>query len=169
MKFFPAFYAMAPKALISFLMMFIFAVCVNAQTHSTPAEKIYDEAANAKSDIAHSIALAKQSRKNVLIDFGGNWCIWCHRLDSLFHTNKKIAGLLEKKFIVVHVDIGKFDKNLDIAETYHAELKKMGVPALVVLNDDGEFLKVENTGELENGKGHSPAKVLKFLRAYSPV
>jgi thiol-disulfide isomerase/thioredoxin len=157
------------KSFLSFLAMLFVAVGVNAQTHSTPIEKIYDEAANAKSDIAHSIALAKQSRKNILIDFGGNWCIWCHRLDSLFHTNKQIAGLLQKKFIVVHVDIGKFDKNLDIAEKYGADLKKMDVPALVVLDDEGELLKVENNSDLESGKGHSPAKVLKFLRAYSPV
>lgn len=158
------------KLFYTFLIMLFIVAGVNGQTHAAVStEKIYDEAADAKADIAHSVELAKHSHKNILIDFGGNWCIWCHRLDSLFHTNKQIANLLEKKFIVVHVDIGKFDKNLDIAEHYGADLKKMGVPVLVVLNDEGELLKVENTGELESGKGHSPAKVLKFLRAYSPV
>ncbi|MDE3058632.1 MAG: thioredoxin family protein [Bacteroidota bacterium] len=157
------------KLFLSFLMVLFVAAGVNAQTHAVSTEKIYNETADAKADIAHSIELAKHPHKNILLDFGGNWCIWCHRLDSLFHTNKQIAGLLEKKFIVVHVDIGKFDKNLDIAEKYGANLKKMGVPALVVLDDEGEVLKVENTGELESGKGHSPVKVLKFLRAYSPV
>ncbi|MBL8150630.1 MAG: thioredoxin family protein, partial [Blastocatellia bacterium] len=60
-----------------------------------------------------------------------------------------------------------FDKNLDIASKYGVDLKKLGVPTIVILDKKGSVLKVQNTGELEEGQKHSPTKVLELLKNYS--
>ena len=79
-----------------------------------------------------------KQHKNVLLDFGGNWCIDCHVLENAFHQ-PRIAPLLNGNYIVVHVDVGKYDKNLDLAKKYHVNLEK-GVPSLAVLDAQGKVL-----------------------------
>jgi uncharacterized protein YyaL (SSP411 family) len=39
------------------------------------------------------LALAGKDGKRVLLQFGANWCPWCHKLHSLFDTDKDIAAL----------------------------------------------------------------------------
>jgi hypothetical protein len=53
-------------------------------------------------------------------------------------------------------------KNLDLAASWGADVKK-GIPLLVVLDSAGKVVKVRETGSLEAGKGHDPAKVLAFV------
>jgi hypothetical protein len=39
---------------------------------------------------------------------------------------------------------------------------------LVVLDAEGRQLTTKDTGELEEGAGHSPAKIVSFLGAWAP-
>jgi thiol:disulfide interchange protein len=130
-------------------------------------EKIYDEQADARAVLASYQARAKAENRRLLLDFGANWCIWCRRLDNMFKTDPGVAELLINKYLVINIDVGKFDKNLDLASGYGADLKSMGVPVLVILDQDGKVLTVKNTGELEEGKAHSSEKVVEFLKKYA--
>jgi thioredoxin-related protein len=138
-----------------------------AQTSTQPAKaNIYDTAADAKVQIAAAIEKAKRENQRVLVMFGGNWCGWCHKLHELFKSDKGIAKTLLYEYQLVLVDIGKFDKNLDIATGYGADLKKAGVPYLAVLDADGKALTTQDTGALEDGDHHDPKKVAAFLEKW---
>ena len=50
-----------------------------------PSEAIYDEHADAVEQIRAAVAEASKSRKNIILDFGGNWCFDCHVLDEQMH------------------------------------------------------------------------------------
>ena len=105
---------------------------VPLQAPANPNPQLYRADANAVQDIRRALATAVKQHKNVLLDFGGNWCIDCHILENAFHQ-PRIAPLLNDNYIVVHVDVGKYDKNLDLAKKYHVDLQK-GVPSLAVLD-----------------------------------
>jgi thiol-disulfide isomerase/thioredoxin len=90
--------------------------------------KIYDTQADAKAEVAAAIQQARAEHKRVILDFGGNWCGDCIVLDRNFHSAENQA-LLDKYYVLVHVDIGHMDKNVDIADKYGVPLGK-GVPAL---------------------------------------
>jgi thiol-disulfide isomerase/thioredoxin len=60
----------------------------------------------------------------VLIQWGANWCGWCHLLHEKFKSDPKLAHELMYEYDVVLIDIGKGDKNMDLAEGYGADLKK---------------------------------------------
>jgi thioredoxin 1 len=122
---------------------------------------IYPSPDQAKSDLAAALATAAATHKRVLLDFGGNWCTDCHILDLYFHdaANKPI---LDASYVLVHVNIGRRDANLDIAEHYQIPLRK-GVPALAVLGEHGDLLYSQRTGEFEGMRRMQSSSVTAFL------
>lgn len=133
-----------------------------------PAPSVYDEAADAKSDVAAAVAKAKTEKKRVLVTLGANWCGWCRALDRLFTRNRAVGAVLATSYVPVKVDVGRMTKNLDLAATWGAD-PKTGVPLLVVLDGNGKAVKVQETGSLESGKHHDPQKVIAFLKANAGV
>ncbi len=133
----------------------------------TPPKQLYPPTADAKADIAAAIVTAKKYHRNIILDFGGNWCGDCIVLDIYMHQSPNLQ-LVADNFVVVRVDIGRYDKNLDVAGKYGIPLKK-GVPALAVLNSHGKLLLAQRTGEFENMRQMNPASVTAFLNKWKPA
>lgn len=134
------------------------------QPPAQPNPQLYPTNANAVEEIQEAVAKAGKEHKRILLVFGGNWCMDCHVLDNAFHR-PRIAPLLNANFLVVHVDVGEYTKNLDLAEKYHVDLKK-GVPSIAVLNTTGGLLY--STSEFERARVLSEEDVLQFLNAWKP-
>src|ERR1700730_8613270 len=122
---------------------------------------IYPAPDRAKAELGAALAAAAANHKRVIVDFGGNWCTDCHVLDLYFHDSAN-APILQANFILVHINIGRMDENLDIAERYQIPLRK-GVPALPVLSEGGELLYRQRTGEFEAMRGMQSSAVTDFL------
>lgn len=138
---------------------------VPLQAPANPNPQLYRANANATQDIRQALATAVNQHKNVLLDFGGNWCIDCHVLENAFHQ-PRIASLLNDNYIVVHVDVEKYDKNLDLAKKYRVNLEK-GVPSLAVLDALGKVLYA--TGDFERAHLMSEDDVIQFLDKWRPA
>lgn len=143
-----------------------------AQTAAKPAETkpapvLYDEKADANVQIKAALADAQKTNRRVLLQFGANWCGWCHKLHHLFESDKAIADTLKQNFVCVLVDVNK-GHNQDVDKRYGSPTKH-GLPVLVVLDKDGKNLFTQDTGLLEiEGTRHDPKKVLAFLRTWMP-
>jgi|SRR5882757_532008 len=122
---------------------------------------IYDETTDPKVDIAAALKQAKREHKNVILDFGGDWCGDCQVLDIYFHQSPN-DELLAKNFVLVHVFIGHMDKNIDVAEKYGVPINK-GVPALAVISPSGKVLYSQRTGEFEDMRHMDAQSVTDFL------
>ena len=140
---------------------------LSAGTANSAGRDIYPAPSQAKTDIAAALKAAAATHKRVLIDFGGNWCGDCLVLDSYFHDPANLH-ILESNFILVHVNIGHMDINLDIAEKYGVPLQK-GVPALAVLSDKGTLLYSQKGGEFEAMRRMELSAVTSFLIQWKPV
>ena len=125
---------------------------------------IYSDTADAKADIAQAIHTATHEHKRVILDFGGNWCGDCQVLDIYFHQSPNVE-IVDKNFVVVHIDIGHLDKNVDVAEKYDVPLKR-GVPALAVLDSHGKLLYSQKNGEFEAMRRMDSASVTDFLNKW---
>jgi thioredoxin 1 len=123
----------------------------------------YDEAADARSDLERALTAAKSEQKPVLVIFGANWCPDCRALDRAL-TSGKNAELVGREFKVVKVDVGQFDRNLDIAARYGNPIKK-GIPAAVVLSPQAEVLYATRAGELADARHMSETGVYDFFKA----
>ncbi len=125
------------------------------------SREIYPDPAQAKADLATALKTAAANHKRILLDFGGNWCGDCQALDIYFHDAAN-RPLLEANFVLVHVNIGHLDANVEIAEKYGIPLKK-GVPALAVLDEHGQLLYSQKTGEFEAMRNMASSDVTQFL------
>jgi thiol-disulfide isomerase/thioredoxin len=131
-----------------------------------PAVKkhLYSADADPKADIAAALKLARHEHKRVILDFGGDWCGDCQVLDIYLHQEPNL-DLFDKNFVLVHVDIGHFDKNVDITERYGVPLKK-GVPALAVLDANGKVLYSQQAAEFGDMRYMQPTSVTEFLNRW---
>ncbi len=125
---------------------------------------LYSETANPTADIAAALKQARAQNKRVILDFGGDWCGDCQVLDIYMHQSPN-AEILAKHFIVVHVDIGQMDHNVDVAEKYKVPIKK-GVPALAVLDAHGKLLYSQANKEFENMRNMRSEDVTAFLNKW---
>lgn len=132
----------------------------------TERRNIYPENVDAKAEIAEALANATKTHRRVLLIFGGNWCYDCHVLDAAFHS-AEIAPTLNKNYVVVHVNIGDYDKNLDLADKYEVPLKK-GVPAAAVLKGNGTLVVSQKNQEFEKARSMATEDVLAFLEKWKP-
>ena len=122
---------------------------------------LYPDGAQAAADITAALARATREKKRVLLDFGGNWCGDCQVLEIYFHAPPN-RGLLEDNYVLVPVNIGRYDENLDLAAKYGVPVSK-GVPALAVLDATGQVLYSQRDGEFESMRKLDPASVTAFL------
>jgi thioredoxin 1 len=130
-----------------------------------PDTDLYPPPEKAPGEIKAALASAAKDHKRVILVFGGNWCYDCHVLNATFHS-KDIAPLVDANYHVVHINIGDYDANLDLAAKYQVPLKR-GVPALAVLNADSSLVYSQQTGEFENSMRLSPADVTTFLKKWA--
>jgi thiol:disulfide interchange protein len=126
-----------------------------------PNPHLYSETSNASADISAAIAQARREHKRILLDFGGNWCGDCQLLDIYYHQSPN-AEILAKHFILVHINIGHMDQNIDIAERYNVPIRK-GVPALAILDSHGKLLYSEHDKEFEHT---SASAITDFLNKW---
>jgi thiol:disulfide interchange protein len=124
----------------------------------------FDPARDAAKDIREAVTEARTSGRRVLLDVGGEWCIWCRRLDTLFTTHRELAEYRDAHYVVVKVNWSKENKNEGVLSRYPVV---SGYPHLFVLESDGSLVHSQETGALEKGKGHDPDKVMEFLKKWA--
>ena len=128
------------------------------------AKHIYPTIEAAPADIKAALAEARRTHRRVLLDFGGDWCGDCQVLDIYAHQSPN-DELLAKNFVKVNVNIGRTDANLDIANRYGVPISK-GVPALAVLDEHGNVLFAQKTGEFEDMRHMQSSDLTAFLNKW---
>jgi thiol:disulfide interchange protein len=126
---------------------------------------IYNETADASQQIANALVLAKRENKHVLLQFGANWCVWCHVLHHLFDTNRPIRKKLQSHYIVVLVDVNN-GHNESTVDKY-GQPTQFGLPVIVILDSVGKQLVTQSVVEFGENGGYSPQKVLAFLNDWA--
>ena len=153
-----------------FLILSVFTFSnLTAQKKSTTKQKyirvtMFDPARDAAKDIKDAVAEAKRTHKKVYVDVGGEWCIWCHRLDDFYSANKDLQDYLNKYYVFVKVNYSKENKNEEVLAKYP---KIEGYPHVFILDKTGKLIKSKNTGELEEGKGYNHDKLMEFLKEFA--
>ncbi|MBP8300121.1 MAG: DUF255 domain-containing protein [Planctomycetes bacterium] len=140
-----------------------------AKAAKKETKPVYDEAADATKDVAAAVARAQKDNKRVLIQWGANWCGWCKWLAGTMKSDAKVAHELLYEYEVVHIDVGQFNKHMDLAKSLGAEFK--AIPYLTILDGSGKAIVQQNTEPFEiqvDGKGsHDPVKLLGWLKEHA--
>lgn len=138
-------------------------VCMGeAQARAWP----YNEAADATAEVDAALARAAPQHQPVLIVFGANWCPDCRALDAAM-TQGSNAAFFKQHFEVVKVDVGNFDRHLDLVARYGNPIRQ-GIPAAVLLSADGKLLHATQAGELANARKMSEQGIADFFARWAP-
>lgn len=159
------------KSKLGFFVLSLLVVSALAQSGKSPLKipaqrnpNLYPADVNVQEEIAQTLSDASKEHKRVLLVFGANWCGDCYALDYGFHQ-PSIEPLLNANFKVVHVDVGRYDKNLDLAKKYQVDLDK-GIPSLAVISPQGAVLY--STAQFERARVMSEEDVIQFLNTWKP-
>jgi thiol:disulfide interchange protein len=129
------------------------------------ADAAFDPQRDPVADLALASAEAKRSGRRIMVDVGGEWCIWCHRMDAFIVGDPGLRALRDRGYVWMKVNYSEENENKAFLAGY-PEVK--GYPHLFVLDADGKLLHSQFTGELEAGKSYDRAKFEAFLRKWSP-
>ena len=125
----------------------------------------YDPKRDAAADIDAAVAEAKRSGRHVLIEVGGEWCGWCHRLDDYLKAKRKLNALLERNFVMVKVNYSPENENEEVLSRYP---EVAGYPHFFVLDGQGKLLHSQDTAKLEEGKSYHARRFKRFLNRWGP-
>lgn len=129
--------------------------------------KPYDAKANAEKDIENLITKARKEKKNIMIQAGGNWCIWCLRFNQYVQTTPELKKLVDDNYLYYHLNYSPDNKNEKVFAKYGNPGDEFGYPVFVVLDQNGKMIHVQKSDVLEEGKGYSLEKVKEFFNMWT--
>lgn len=125
----------------------------------------FDPTRNANNDLQEAVVKAQKENKRIILDVGGEWCVWCRNMDFFFLRNADLAKLRDKNFVWLKINFSETNENKEFLAKYPA-IK--GYPHLFVLDKDGAFLHSQDTSPLEQEKSYNLQKFTDFLKEWSP-
>ncbi|GBR69237.1 TlpA family protein disulfide reductase [Gluconobacter kanchanaburiensis] len=131
-----------------------------SETAAPPVATPYPDTEVAHDQVTAAFALAQKTHRKVLLDFGGNWCPDCKMLSGIFAL-PDAAHWLESQFVMVPVNVGRINTNLDLASRYGVTIK--AVPTVIIVTPDGHALNGDGSTALGNARSMSPQAVLDLI------
>ena len=130
--------------------------------------KPYNDKENAETKIAELVKQAQKENKNIILQAGGNWCIWCLRFNQFVQTTPELKNIVDENYLYYHLNYSPENKNEKVFAKYGNPGEKFGYPVFVVLDKNGKMIHTQDSAVLEEGKGYSIKKVKAFFTEWAP-
>ena len=132
--------------------------------HELPEySKVYNDQRDPFKDATAALTLAKSTNRNVLIEVGGDWCTWCHKMDAFLLKNPKVYQALHSKYVLLKINVSDSNKNTAFMKSLPPVL---GYPHMYVSTASGKMLLSKDTAELQDNNGYSTDYWLTFLNKW---
>jgi len=124
----------------------------------------YDPRRDPANDLRAALGYAQQTHRRILIEVGGDWCIWYHIMDRFFDDHGDLKQLRDSRFVLLKVNFSPQHENREFLKGYpHIP----GYPHIFVLEPGGKLLRSEDTSELEDGRSYNWRKFRNFPERWS--
>jgi len=105
---------------------------------------------------------ALAGHKLLLIDLGGNWCPDCRILAATMEL-PEVKAFAAAHYVVVSVDVGRFDKNLQIPARFGITRRLEGVPSVIIAEPDGTLVNRGHIAALADARHMTPQAIADWL------
>lgn len=137
-----------------------------------PLPRVYDEDIDPMAQIDGALVKARNGNKNVIVQLGGNWCVWCLRFADFITKEARIDSVIRQNYEYIHVNIPRRGTpQATAAEALQKRLDnagRFGYPVLIVMDTEGKVLHIQDSSFLESGNSYDASKVLRFLNGWTP-
>ncbi len=103
----------------------------------------------------------QQSKQPILI-FGGNWCPDCRILDGTLQL-PTIKKFMNKNYNIMHIDVGRYDKNMELI-SYFGIPKEKGVPRVLVFDKNKIVINKKSTKEWTTARDRRKQEVFDYFQ-----
>lgn len=149
------------------LLTLVLCVCATIAANAQGLKRVYDEQIDPMTQIDDALVKAKDSQRYVVCQLGGNWCKWCLRFADFITNDADIAKMVDDNFVYIHVNLPERDNEALLKRL--GQPSRFGYPALVVLDEEGNVLHIQDSSFLEEGEGYAQKKVLRFFKNWTPA
>jgi thiol:disulfide interchange protein len=126
---------------------------------------IYDPARKPAEDLKQAIVFAQRQDKRIMLELGGDWCIWCKWMDEFYATHPDILQFRADHYVLVKVNVSDENMNEEFLSQFP---EAAGYPHIYILDSDGTFLHSQDTVELEDGaESYVPEVFMAFLQKWA--
>ena len=133
----------------------------------TPLPYPYDEKADADAAVTAAKARARREHKLLMIDLGVNWCGDCRILTATLDL-PSLKAFVDRHYVVVLVDVGRFDRNLQIPAHYGITHRLDGVPNLLIVDPNTDrLLDGGQSGALQDARHLSPQALADWIARWT--
>jgi thiol:disulfide interchange protein len=139
---------------------------VTSMSDLTVPERPYDEAANADAAVDAAFTKARETHRRVMLDLGGNWCGDCRVLAGIMEQ-PEMKRFIEAHYVLVSVDVGRFNKNLQVPARFGFKERLVGVPTVLVANADGSLVNKNDVFALADARHMTPQAVADWLAQWA--
>lgn len=122
--------------------------------------KVFDDTRDPIADAKAAIKLAGETNRHVLIEIGGNWCTWCHKMDAFFEKNPDVYQALHDTFVLLKVNVSDSNEN----EKFMAAMPPvLGYPHMYVSTGKGKLVLSKDTADFLNSGNYSREQFMAFF------
>lgn len=130
--------------------------------------KPYHPEEDAEAKLAELVKQAQKEHKNIMIQAGGNWCIWCLRFNDYVQKTPELKSIIDENYLYYHLNYSKENKNEALFNQFDNPGAKYGYPVFIVLDENGKMIHTQDSAVLEDGDGYSLEKVKEFFNQWKP-
>lgn len=146
----------------------VFALMISSACFANDTTRqLYNPYASVEKDVSKMLLRAKSEKKHVLLQVGGNWCIWCYKFNGFVQLDSTLKSTISNNYVVYHLNYSKENKNLDYLKKL-GNPQRFGFPVFVILDENGARLHTQDSSLLEKGNGYDFEKVKSFLENWTP-
>ena len=130
----------------------------------TPLPLPYDEKVVDSLQLDEFIDLSISKGKQPVVIFGGNWCPDCRILEGTL-AMPTIKKFLQQHYQVMHIDIGRYDRNMDLMDHLNIESKK-GVPRVVILDLEKNIVNSSTSSEWTTARDRKQQEIYNYFQKF---
>ena len=130
----------------------------------TPLPLPYDEKVVDSLQLDEFIDLSISRGKQPVVIFGGNWCPDCRILEGTL-AMPTIKKFLQQHYQVMHIDIGRYDRNMELMDHLNIESKK-GVPRVVILDLEKNIMNSSTSSEWTTARDRKQQEIYNYFQKF---
>ena len=130
----------------------------------TPLPLPYDEKVVDSLQLDEFIDLSISRGKQPVVIFGGNWCPDCRILEGTL-AMPTIKKFLQQHYQVMHIDIGRYDRNMELMNHLNIESKK-GVPRVVILDLEKNIMNSSTSSEWTTARDRKQQEIYNYFQKF---
>jgi len=129
-----------------------------------PKGPIFNPNRNPFEDAQEAVQRAMAQQKNILLEIGADWCVWCHRLEQFITSHPELLYLRSMNYVHLRIHV---EQDFSQTEFTHHLPPFDGIPHYFVYDPAGKLLHSQDTEPFEKGESYDYEKLSHFLMSWS--